>query len=59
MARVPENTTVGSEVITVIATDLDLGIHQSVSYSLLSNVTATNVPFEINNQSVSHTAIHS
>ncbi len=56
MATVSENATVGSEVITVIATDLDQGIHQFVTYSLLSNITtATNVPFEISNPSVSHT----
>lgn len=59
VATVPENATVGSEVITVMATDLDLGIHQTVTYSLLSNITtATNVPFEINDPSVSQTHTH-
>ncbi len=54
VANVLENSTVGSEVITVMATDLDQGIHQSITYSVLSNATTgTSVPFEITDPTVS------
>ena len=53
VASIPENATVGSEVITVMATDLDQGIHQSITYSVLSNTTSTTVPFQFRDPTVS------
>lgn len=45
-----ENTTIGSEVITVVATDLDLGANQIITYSLSSN---NSLPFAIPDPTVS------
>lgn len=54
VANVLENATVGCEIITVMATDLDQGIHQSITYSVLSNTTTgMSVPFEIRDPTVS------
>ena len=53
-ASVLENSDLGTDVITVMATDLDQGTHQSISYAVLSNVTGTtDVPFEIVDPTVS------
>lgn len=50
-----ENVTVGSEVITVVATDLDQGPNQIITYSLLTNTSDSDesVPFTIPDSSVS------
>ena len=50
-----ENVTVGSEVITVVATDLDQGPNQVITYSLLTNTSDADVlvPFEIPDPTVS------
>lgn len=45
-----ENATVGSEVIVVLATDLDQGANQIITYSLLTNLS---LPFSIPDPSVS------
>jgi len=39
-----ENATIGSEVVTVVATDLDQGANQVITYSLLANIS---LPFSI------------
>ena len=44
METIQENTTVGTEVITVVATDLDQGANQIITYSILNT---TSVPFSI------------
>lgn len=43
-ALVPENATVGTEVIQVMATDLDQGSNQQITYSIAGNAT---LPFVI------------
>lgn len=53
IAMVPEDSGVGSEVIRVNATDRDQGIHQTITYSILSNTTGAPVPFEIRDPAVS------
>ena len=57
-ANIPENAGIGSEVITVMATDLDQGVHQTITYSVLSNTTTSNIPFQITDPSVSATFVH-
>ena len=52
MAIVPEVASQGSEVITVEATDRDLGLHMEITYA----VNNTNVPFEIADPTVSTAA---
>lgn len=48
-----ENTTVGSEVITVIATDLDQGANQIITYTVLTNTSGVPIPFSIPDPMVS------
>ncbi len=50
---ISENTTVGSEVITVSATDFDQGPNQIITYSILTNTSDVPLPFSIPNPSVS------
>lgn len=49
MASLPENASIGREVITVDATDVDLGLHMEIRYSLNSS----DVPFQISDPTVS------
>ena len=49
-----ENVTVGSDVITVLATDLDQGQNQLITYSILANLSDISVPFSIPNPMVSY-----
>ena len=49
-----ENTTIGSEVVTVVATDLDQGANQVITYSLLTNVS---LPFSILDPTVSRAKV--
>ena len=49
VASLPENASIGREVITVHATDLDLGLHMEISYSINSS----DVPFQISDPTVS------
>ena len=51
---ISENVTVGSDVITVIATDLDQGPNQIITYSILANISDVPVPFSISDPTVSH-----
>ena len=44
-----ENTTIGSEVIVVVATDLDQGVNQLITYSISAN---SSFPFAIPDSSV-------
>ena len=44
MENILENATIGSEVIVVTATDLDQGVNQIITYSILTNRT---LPFSI------------
>lgn len=53
VAHVFEDSPLGTQIITVTATDVDQGIHQSISYAILSNITGIEVPFEIADPSVS------
>ena len=53
VASILENVTVGSEVITVAATDLDQGANQVITYSILTNLTEGSVPFSIPDPTVS------
>ena len=48
-----ENVTVGSEVITVSATDLDQGPNQVITYSILTNISDVPIPFSIPDPMVS------
>ena len=48
LASLAENTTVGSEVITVVATDRDSGLHSQITYSLGD----PSVPFQIQDSEV-------
>ena len=49
----PENVTVGSEVITVLATDIDQGPNQVITYSILTNISDVSIPFSIPDPRVS------
>ena len=48
-----ENVTVGTEVITVLATDIDQGPNQIITYSLLTNLSDVPIPFSIPDPTVS------
>lgn len=47
VATIPENATVGSEVINVTATDLDQGANQVIMYSIFTNNSEVPIPFSI------------
>ena len=49
-----ENATLGSEVIIVVATDLDQGDNQDITYSILTNT--SDLPFSIPDPTVMHTS---
>ena len=48
VASLPEDSPPGSEVITVVATDRDSGLHSQITYSLADN----SVPFQIQDPAV-------
>lgn len=49
---IPENTTLGSEVITVVATDLDQGGNQIITYAIQANTSNMALPFSIPDSTV-------
>lgn len=47
MATLLENATIGEEVITVRATDIDQGDNQNITYAISGNDSITAIPFSI------------
>ena len=55
VANISEDAEVGSFVITVMATDLDLGTHAQITYAIMNN---TLIPFEIADPNVSQMLVY-
>lgn len=51
VANISEDAEVGTFVITVVATDLDVGRHGQITYAIIDNNTL--IPFEIADPTVS------